>query len=170
MKATVEDYTSLDEEDSQLPQSISPKTPVHARPESLAKEQVDLFDSAQETMTLAEQNLVKKRNKFVWPGVHCYEQPEPCTEGSSCGKGADPQNWGAAGIPDKELNPDAQYELFEQFEAFHAFNNEHVCHEHKLHEAEAAQLTLSTIDTLVLADEPSVDNNPTKPEDKRAFF
>jgi hypothetical protein len=166
-KATVEDYTSLDEEDSQLPQPLSPKTPVHARPENLSKEQVNLFDSAREAMTPAEQNLVDKQNKFVQPGVHFYEQLAPHAEGSSCGKGVDPQNWGAAGIPDEELDPDAQCKLFEQFKAFHVFN-ERAHHKRKLCEVETTQPMLSIIDTPVLADKPSVDRNPTSPEDKRA--
>lgn len=114
-----ENSTSSDEDDSQHPHQAPNK---NDRPENLSSEQVTTVESAREAMTSAQRNLVDKRNEHVRPGVRFYEQPaENCGEGASRGKGVDPRNWGAAGIPEEELDPDAQQALIEEYNAFKIF-------------------------------------------------
>jgi hypothetical protein len=91
----------------------------HKRPDALSQEQAELVDVAWEAMTPAQRNLVDHRNKTVQHGIWFNDTPVSRGEGPSHGKGVDPCNWGVAGIPDEELDLDAQRNMLQDWEARH---------------------------------------------------
>jgi hypothetical protein len=52
----------------------------------------------------------------VQHGIQFNNAPVSHGEGPSCGKGVDPCTWGAAGIPNKELDLDAQQNMLQDWE------------------------------------------------------
>lgn len=138
------DSTAAGENDSQHP----PQTPNQFdRPENLSSEQAKIIELAREAMTSAQRDLVDKRNA----GVRVQEQPvENREEGSSRGKGVDPRNWGAAGIPEEELNPEAQKALIEEYNAFKLFKLA------RENEAKTEKISTKSLNSNPV-DEPEVD-------------
>ena len=83
---------------------------------SLTEAQRNVVKIAQSNLTQAQCELIDKQIEMMQQGAQCMNCSQSPEVGPSQdkGKGIDPHNWGAAGIPYEELDIDAQRAVFDQ--------------------------------------------------------
>jgi len=102
----------------EVPDEDAPTVP-YAR--KLDQEQVHLVARARQSMTDDERELVDARNKRIFLDTH-GDDDNPGESSRRKGKTVDPGNWGAAGLTENELDPDAQQAMLEDIN-LHARDN-----------------------------------------------